>query len=391
MNAELLMIGTELLLGQIQDTNATYLAQTLAAHGMFLYQKTTVGDNPERIREALEAGLRRADVVLCSGGLGPTEDDITRECVAEVYGRPLVYQEALFEGIRARFAHLRAKITENNKKQAMVPEGAIVLENPHGTAPGILIDDPRGIVACMPGVPWELKPMFEERVLPYLRKRFGMTGVVHYRVLKVCGVGESRVDAIIGDLILASKNPTIGLLASPDAVRIRITAHAETPEAAQALIVPVEAAIRERLPGLIMGVDDETLEGIVAGLLAQRGWNLATVETLSGGALADGLTSRAGDRFLGGWVLPGEGPATEDHALDMARRSLLAFEARCTLVLLADPPKKRSLVLFASPAGNATWEVGFYGDTEVSRKRTAVVALEYVRRFLSETPATATA
>lgn len=382
MNAELLMIGTELLLGQIQDTNASYMAQTLALHGINLYQKTTVGDNFERICAAMNGALDRADVVLCSGGLGPTEDDITRECVAEVTGRPLVYHEDLFESIKARFVHLRAKITGNNKKQAMLPEGAQLLENPYGTAPGILVDTPRGIIACMPGVPWELKPMLEERVLPYLRERFGITGVLHSRVLKVCGMGESRVDSLIGDLIVSGGNPTIGLLASPDAVRIRLTAKADTAGAAQALIAPLESQIRDRLPGLVMGADDDTLESVVDGLLASRGWNLAVLETGTGGALSERLTAAGGMQFAGARIVPSVPDATVDKGLDLARSLLLECPARCGLLLLAKPAAKQTLALFVTPEGHVSWEIGLYGDSDVSRRRTAVVALEYVRRHL---------
>ncbi|MBI2432524.1 MAG: hypothetical protein HYV26_06615 [Candidatus Hydrogenedentes bacterium] len=246
MNAELLMIGTELLLGQIQDTNASYMGQTLALHGINLFQKTTVGDNQQRIMAALDGALSRAGVVLCSGGLGPTEDDITRECIAELLGRKLEFRQALWDEVVQRFAPLRVKITENNKRQATLPVGAIAIDNPHGTAPGLIIEDARGIIICMPGVPMELKPMLETKVIPYLLRKFGQQGVLHCRVLKVCAMGESRVDSIIGDLILASTNPTIGLLASPDAVRIRIAARASSIVEAQAL---VNHGGRQRHPG----------------------------------------------------------------------------------------------------------------------------------------------
>jgi nicotinamide-nucleotide amidase len=260
MQAEILMIGTELLIGQIQDTNATFMAQTLAENGINLYQKTTVGDNRERIIAAIAGALTRSDVVLCSGGLGPTEDDITRESLAELLGRPLEYHEELFEEVAARFAHLRIPITDNNKKQAMLPQGASFIDNPHGTAPGILVEDERGTVVCMPGVPRELYSMLEERVIPYLRKRFGISGVLHYRVLKVRGMGESRVDSMMGDLIATQTNPTVGLLASRGVVRIRIAARAESIDEANALIDPVDKAIRERLPEIAVDAEDDKLE-----------------------------------------------------------------------------------------------------------------------------------
>ncbi len=386
MQTETLMIGTELLLGQIQDSNATFMARVLAENGINLYQKTTVGDNPGRIKAALDGALTRSGVVLCSGGLGPTEDDITRECVAELLGRPLEYHEDLFESILARFAHFRSRITENNKRQAMLPRGAQAIPNPHGTAPGLLLEDARGTIICMPGVPSELKPMLTGQVIPYLRKRFGLAGLLHYRVLKVCGIGESRVDDLIGDLINASSNPTIGLLASIDAVRIRIAAHAGSLDAANALIDPVEQAIQERLPGLIMGKDDDTLEQVVDRLLLERGWKLAVLETQSGGALAQRLTAAQARSFVGGRVLPNPdlgGRPAEEKALDFAGTLLVECPDACALALVAEPTEHRTAAVFLTPEGRADWEIGAYGEAERNQIRTAVVALERVRRFLT--------
>ena len=385
MQAEILMIGTELLLGQIQDTNATHMARTLADHGINLYQKATVGDNRQRIMAALDDALDRSDVVLCSGGLGPTEDDITRDCIAELLGRPLEYHEALFEAIVARFAHARRRITENNKKQAMLPRGARAIPNPRGTAPGIIVEDPRGTIICMPGVPQELEAMLEDSVLPYLRARFGLSGVLHYRVLKVCGVGESRVDSMMGDLINAQSNPTVGLLASPDAVRIRIAARAESVEAADALIDPVEDAIRERLRGLIMGRDGDTLETVVDHLLTARGWRLAVLETQTGGMLAQRLVAAKARSFAGARVLPGgamEGARGQDQLLDLTRALLLEFAATCALALVADPGNHRTLVTWITPDGQRDWEIGFYGTGARNQLRTSIIALEHMRREL---------
>ncbi len=386
MQAEIIMIGTELLLGQVQDTNATFMAQVLAENGINLYWKTTVGDNRARILEALDRALGRAEVVLCSGGLGPTEDDITRECVAELLNRPLEYHEELFQAILQRFAHTRAKITDNNKKQAQLPQGASAIPNPHGTAPGICVEDARGILLCMPGVPSELKPMMTDEIIPYLRRRFGIAGVLHYRVLKVCGMGESRVDSLIGDLINAHSNPTIGLLASLDAVRIRIAARAETIEAANALIDPVEAAITERLGGLIMGKDDDTLEEVVDRLLCARGWTLAVLETGTGGALSQRLTASHASSFAGGKVVPRPnlgGASPGDFGLDFAQRLLVECKTTCVLALIADSEAHRTAAVFVSPEGTKRWDIGYYGDAERNQLRTSVVALEGVRRWLN--------
>ena len=324
MKTELLMIGSELLLGQIQDTNSTWISQTLAEHGIDCYQKTTVGDNRTRIVDALHAGLRRSDVILCSGGLGPTEDDITREAIAELLGRPLIFRPDLYETVVARFAAMKRTPTENNKKQATLPEGAIAIENPNGTAPGLIVEDTRGTIICMPGVPHELKAMLTDSVLPYLKDRFQIRGVVLSRVLKVCGLGESRVDDRIGDLMNAHANPTIGLLASPEFVRIRITAKADDTQQAHALIDPVARAIYDRLPGLIMGEGDALLEEKVTQLLHSRGYTISTIETYTGGMIAQRLMATRSDCLLRGTILsPALAPTNRKAAIDMTRTIML--------------------------------------------------------------------
>lgn len=257
MQAEILMIGTELLLGQIQDTNATYMARALATSGLNLYWKTTVGDNAARINDALRLGLERSDAVLCSGGLGPTVDDITRDCVADVMDMPLEYHDDLYQVIVERFRHRNRPLSLNNKRQAMLPRGAAPIHNPNGTAPGLIAESEKGVVICMPGVPHELKPMLDGVVLPYLCWKYDLHRTIHYRVLKVYGMGESRVDDAIGDIINDNANPTVGLLASRDAVRVRIAALAATKDDAEVLIDPVDALVRQRLEGLASGIERE--------------------------------------------------------------------------------------------------------------------------------------
>jgi nicotinamide-nucleotide amidase len=387
MQAEILMIGTELLIGQIQDTNAAFMGRLLAEHGINLYQKTTVGDNRGRILAALDGALRRSDVVLCSGGLGPTEDDITRDCVAELLGRPLEYDEALFEAILARFAHARRQITENNKRQAWLPRGTEAIENPNGTAPGLLADDARGVVICMPGVPSELKPMLEERVIPWLRQRFGMGGVLHYRVLKACGIGESRVDSMIGDLITSGANPTVGLLASPEAVRIRIAARAETREAAEALIDPVEQEIHVRMPGMIMGCDNDTLESVVDRLLSEKGWRLAVAETETGGMLMQRLTAAESAAFAGGRVLPAaDASSDEEEQIAFLQEIMLYCRSHCGIGLFAEPQRRLTRAVFITPSGCHDWEIGHYGRIERNQMRSCIAALERIRRLLTGSP-----
>ncbi len=382
MRAEILMIGTELLLGQIHDTNATWLAQTLAQNGIHLRQKTTVGDNLERICGALEAALSRCDVVVCSGGLGPTEDDITRECVARVLGREMAYRETLFESVRARFAHLNVRISENNKRQATLPVGAEAIDNPNGTAPGVLVEDPRGTIICLPGPPHELQAMVETAVLPYLRARFGLQGVVHYRELKVCGLGESRIDEYIGDLVRTAENPTVGLLAKPDAVHVRIAAFADDVDAANALIEPVAAQVHERMPGLIMGQDGDTLEGVIDAMLHARGWRMATQEAVSGGMLAHRLTAGGAGQYVGGSV-EREAVDSEAAALDVARRCQLSYGVECALVVAGDDPAKRCWASAITPEHEAAWHLTYLGSGARLQLRLAIQALERFRRLLA--------
>lgn len=384
MKAEILMIGTELLLGQIEDTNATYMARVLADNGIDLFQKTTVGDNPDRIKGALRNALNRSDLVICSGGLGPTEDDITRECVAEVTGRPLEYHEDIFAQIEGMFAKYRIKLTENNKKQAMVPKDAYIIENPHGTAPGLLVDDPSGIIVCMPGVPRELYFMLENKVIPFLRKKSGRNDVIHYRVLKVCGVGESRIDEAIGDLMSTLENPKIGVLANPASVRIRISPKAQTVAEADRMIDDVDAQIRDRLPGLIMGVNEETIESVVDGLLARRGWRMGVIETATGGMISQMLVSHSAGQFGGGEVLvePLDLQSNQRLAVDLARRKMLQSALDCTLAVLSDPGAGITQVAFVCPEGEQEWSFGRAGVNEVMQQRMSVLALECVRRFL---------
>ncbi len=383
MNAEIVMIGTELLLGQIVDTNATHIARVLAENGINLFQKTTVGDNRDRILRVLDAALDRADVVLVSGGLGPTEDDITRDCVAELTGRPLEFRQELMDQLEERFRRIGRPISENNKRQAYAPRGATALPNPNGTAPGVLVEDPRGVIVCMPGVPFELYAMLGDSVLPYLRDRFGLAGVVHYRVLKLCGIGESRVDEAIADLILAYDNPKIGLLASPDAVRIRISARAEDVALADALIDEADRAVRQRLPGLIAAVDDDTLERVVDRLLAERGLRFAVHETHTGGMLGQRLTAAGAAQFAGATVLPLR--PTDDlarRAAEAAGAVRIRFEVDCGLAIVADADSRTVAVHWVAPEDAAGWTMRYAQLDELHQLRGAVMALEYVRRRL---------
>jgi nicotinamide-nucleotide amidase len=284
MHAEIVMIGTELLLGEIVDTNATKLARMLREIGLDLYYKTTVGDNEERIIAALNLALDRSPVVITSGGLGPTVDDMTRQAVARATGRPLVYSEELELQIAARFRSFGRTMADNNKRQAYIPEGALPLPNPVGTAPCFLSEDVRGrgFIVCLPGVPRELEYMMANTVVPLLVERMGGAKIIKTRVLRTCAVGESDIDRTIGDLMTLA-NPTVGLAAHSGQTDVRITAKADTEAAAEALIAPIEAELRRRLGVAIYGVGQETVPEVVGRVLADRGLRVSVIDTLTKG------------------------------------------------------------------------------------------------------------
>jgi nicotinamide-nucleotide amidase len=304
--AEIVAIGSELLLGQIVDTNSAWMAQRLTALGVNLYFKSVVGDNPARMREVISRALERADIVITSGGIGPTQDDLTREIVAEVTGRKLVQDAGMLAQVEEHFRRRGRPMTPNNIRQSYMPEGAIPVKNPNGTAPCFIVEDSRGIIFSLPGVPVEMKWLFENEVEPYLRKKFNLSEVIHYRVLKIIGVGESAVDHKVGHLIANSRNPTVGVLAHPGQVDVRVAAKASNKEEAMKLIAAVEAEVRELLGGAIFAADDETMEHVVGNLLRQQNKTVAACEDLTSGQLAERLHTAGSDRFGAGFICNSE-------------------------------------------------------------------------------------
>lgn len=290
MTAELICVGTELLLGNIVNTNAAYLAQQCAGLGLSMYYQSVVGDNGERLEESLKCALKRSDVVILCGGLGPTKDDLTKETAAKVLGRELTEDEGAREHIR-RFMekYLADKpdmvITENNWKQAFIPKGAIVLENENGTAPGLIVEEGEQVIILLPGPPGELIPMFEKSVYPYLRKK--QPQVIYSQTIKICGIGESQVETDIADLIATQDNPTLATYAKPGEVHLRVTAKAEDEKAAKKLIKPVVRELKVRFGANIYATEeDKTLEAAVVELLRNQKLTLTTVESCTGGALS---------------------------------------------------------------------------------------------------------
>jgi len=286
VQAEIISIGTELLLGAIVDTNAAYISRQLAEIGIDLYHRVTVGDNEGRIARCIEEALERADVVICSGGLGPTVDDVTRQAVARATGRKLVLDEEMLGWIEERFHGWGHPMSENNRRQAFKPDGAIAIENAVGTAPIFIVQDERGAVIVLPGVPHEMEYLMEHQVIPYLKRKLGHQEVIKTRVLRTVGIGESQIDTRIGDL-MESANPTVGLSAHPGQTDVRIVAKAASEEEAERLIAEMEKQVRERLGEVIYGMGEETVAEVVARMLAERELILGTVE-----CGVDGVVSR---------------------------------------------------------------------------------------------------
>lgn len=300
--AELIAVGTELLLGNIANTDAQMISQGLSQLGINVYYHTVVGDNPQRVRQAVDIARGRADILITTGGLGPTCDDLTKAAVAQAFGKELVYHEPSAQRIRERFAQRGTPVTENNFQQAMVPEGCTVLDNDWGTAPGVAFQAGGTHVLMLPGPPRECAMMFRHRALPYLQKL--SDGVIASRTVKTFGIGESAAEALLRDLMNALHNPTLAPYAKPTGTELRITAHAPTREEALRLIAPVEEQVKAILGDKVIGVDVDSLEEVCFALLKDRGLTVGTAESCTGGLLAKLLTDLPGSSavFRGGVV-----------------------------------------------------------------------------------------
>lgn len=401
MQAEIIAVGSELLLGQIVDTNSAAIAREFAALGLDLYYKTTVGDNLARLEAALRQALGRSQVVLTTGGIGPTADDITREAVAAATNRELVFSQALMDQIEAYFRSRRFTLSPSNRRQAFIPAGAIAVENPVGTAPAFIVEVGDRCVITLPGVPREMQHLLGTRVLPYLRQRYKLGGEIRLRVLKAVGLGESRIGELIADYMEKGGNPTVGTLAHLGQVDVRIAAKGADAEEALALIAPVEAEIRRRLGDVVFGADADTLEGKVAAALRSAGQRVAVAELGSCGAVAERLSTGAGDVFAGAVVLAGEGdgahigaalgagpdPATKAVILAEAVRAWSGAAAGLATVFEEVPeaePRVTIVGLAVSRGGmeGRSREHRLGGDTASIRIRTATLALDLLRRAM---------
>lgn len=282
--AEIIAIGTELLLGEIQDTNTRFLARLLRDAGVDLFRTTIVGDNAERISQVILDSLTRAEIVLTTGGLGPTVDDPTRQAVAMAAGVDLEYRPDLWEQILQRFQRFNRPPTENNRRQAFIPRGSQAVENQVGTAPCFITEINGRYVISLPGVPREMEFVMQNNIMPFLRRQFNLHGTIKARVLHLAGMGESQVDDLIGDFELL-KNPTVGLAAHSGQIDIRITAKADSVNEANAMISQVESEIRKRVGLHIYGADEDTLRSTVMNLLQKQHLSLVVVDYGSGGEL----------------------------------------------------------------------------------------------------------
>jgi nicotinamide-nucleotide amidase len=299
--AEIITIGTELLLGEIVDTNAQFLAHRLRETGIDVYRKTTVGDNVKRIAQAIQQSMQRCEIIITTGGLGPTVDDPTREAVAQAIGAQSEFHPELWQQIEARFKKLGRNPTENNRRQAFIPTGAIGIENPVGTAPIFIVEHKSRLIIALPGVPGEMSYLMDHAVIPYLQKHLDLHGVLQTRILHTIGVGESQIDNLIGDLERMS-NPTVGLAAHSGQVDVRITVKADSCQAAGELITPVESTLRKRLGQWIYGTDEETLEEVALRGLIQNSWTLTICEAGLHGNVIRHLATTKGP-FIAGQVL----------------------------------------------------------------------------------------
>lgn len=377
--AEIITIGTEILLGEIVDTNARYLARALRDAGVDMYRKTTVGDNAKRIAQAIQQALERSDIIITTGGLGPTVDDPTREAVAQAMGVPVEYRPELWEQIQARFQRFGRQPTENNRRQAYIPQGAIAVENPVGTAPAFIFETEQYAIIALPGVPREMEYLVQHNVLPYLRHRFKLQGLIKARVLHTAGAGESQIDDLIGDLESLS-NPTVGLAAHSGQVDVRITAKADSEAQADALILPIEEIVRQRLGKWVYGADQETLEQIALGNLGHKGWTLCVVEAGLGGQLIKRLASAQGP-FLGGEVLTTTPTLDELSSSVETYRQTRQAEAGLGVAIRPGDEKQDVFIVVITPEGEQRFSRPYGGPPDYAPRWALHHSLDIIRNL----------
>ncbi len=402
VNAEIVAVGTEILLGEITDTNSVYIARELRNIGINLYFMTSVGDNEGRIADAIRIALNRADVVIVCGGLGPTVDDMTRQGIADAVGRPLVYHEDLFEQILTRFASFRAQVTENNKRQAYLPERALTIVNPVGTAPGFIVQEGDKSIISLPGVPREMKFLMQESVIPYLRQHYPL-GIIKARNLKVAGIGESALDDMIGDELLNLSNPTIGLAAHHGIIDVRLTAKAEDEAAADRMIDDLEAKVMAIIGTYVYGKDDDELETVLIDLLRKHNIKLAILEAGLSDAIVSKLQAAGGGECLVGvqqYTTPQEAfkmmpdivtQSWREFATQAAQHLAQSEGAEVAVVIISDPEvgesgdqREGTAVAVYSSVRAQSRAYGFGGKSDLTREWVSRWAMSIIWRMMKE-------
>jgi nicotinamide-nucleotide amidase len=379
-SAEIITIGTEILLGEIVDTNARAIARNLRDIGVDLYRKTTVGDNTTRIAQAVQQAMERCDIIITTGGLGPTVDDPTREAVALAMGVETEFRPELWDQIQARFKRFNRHPTENNKRQAYVPCNATAVENPVGTAPAFIVETGNHAIISLPGVPREMEYLMENAILPYLRRRYQLHGIIKTRLLHAAGAGESQIDDLIGDLEILS-NPTVGLAAHSGQVDVRITAKAGSEAEADLLIAPIEKIIRERLGEWIYGSDLETLEQMALQHLTDLGWSLGVVVDTHCSEIIPRLAG-IGQPFQGGEVLTNSPTPDELQAITLEYRQKRETDVALGLALYPGLETQDIHVAVVTPIGTQSFTRPYGGPPKYGPRWAINHSLDIIRNLL---------
>ncbi|MBN2386020.1 MAG: CinA family nicotinamide mononucleotide deamidase-related protein [Anaerolineales bacterium] len=375
--AEIITIGTELLLGETVDTNTRFLARTLRGLGVNLYRAVTIGDNVDRIAEAVRDALGRAEIVITTGGLGPTVDDPTRQALAQAVGVQVEFRDDLWAQIQARIRRYGRTASENQRRQAYVPQGAIAIENPVGTAPAFIVEADQRVVIALPGVPSEMETLLTEAVVPFLQRRFDLREVIRVRTLHTAGIGEGMVDELIGDLEALS-NPTVGLSAHAGIIDVRIAARAENEAAADRMLGEIEADLRNRLGAIVYGVDDDSLEGTVLAALAQRGWTLAGLESGLNGDLLRRLARTGDPAYQGGEQLEEDAAPLGASLRSVRQRQAASTGLAVRLVLQGE--QMDIFLAIQTPDGDEQDHWTYGGHPRNAPRWAANMALERLRR-----------
>ena len=371
-SAEIITIGTEILLGEIVDTNTRYIARVLRGMGVNLFRTVTIGDNVERIAQVIRDSMQRAEIVITTGGLGPTVDDPTRDAVALAVGVETEFREDLWQQVIAVISRYGRKPSENQKRQAYVPKGALGITNPVGTAPCFIVETEHSAVISLPGVPNEMEYILHESVVPYLQKRFDLHEIIKIKVLHCAGLGEGMVDEKVADLEMLS-NPTVGLAAHTGVVDIRIAAKADSEPKADEMIAGIENDIRERLGDTIFGADEDRLEDAALNAVAKRGWTLTAVE--SG---LDGLLARKIPHTVS---IPDLNP---DALMDALRAAHATSKTDVALGVIASVENRTADIALILPRGEKTHHITYGGPPRSVRRWAVNLALDWLRRRAME-------